>query len=254
VGLSRENEQVLRITSMMPGNRAEVETFLEGLPARYLSTRTPEQVRSHFERSTRFAEDPVQLEFTYSPGVNEITLITPDRPQLFATMAGALAAWGMNIITADAFANRQGIVLDSFRFTDAFRTLEMNASERDRFIQSVHDVVSGAVPVETLLHGRRRGRRKPPMLHVESRVDFDDVASAHSTLVQVVAQDTPGLLRALSLTLAARQCNIDVALVDTEGETAIDVFYVTKDGAKLEAGEEQEIRAALLKAIEEHGT
>jgi [protein-PII] uridylyltransferase len=254
VGIRRENEQVLRVTAMLPARRAEVEAFLEGLPARYLSTRTPEQVRSHFERSTRFAEDSVQIEFLYSPGVNEITLITPDRPLLFANMAGVLAAWGMNIITADAFANRQGVVVDSFRFTDAFRTLEMNPSERDRFVESVHDVMTGTVAVETLLHGKRRGKRKPPMIATAARVDFDDVASAHSTLVQVVAQDTPGLLRALSLTLAARECNIDVALVDTEGETAIDVFYVTKHNAKLGQDEEQELRAALLEAIEEHGS
>ncbi len=253
VGGRRENEHVLRITAAIPGRKAEVEAFLEGLPARYLSTRTPEQVRAHFERSTRFAEDNVQLEFIYSPSVNEITLITPDRPQLFANMAGALAAWGMNIITADAFANRQGVVLDSFRFTDAFHTLEMNASERERFIESVHNVVSGVIPVETLLHGRRRRRRKPPMLTVQARIDFNDIASANSTLVQVVAQDTPGLLRALGLTLAAFQCNIDVALVDTEGETAIDVFYVTRRGAKLNQPEEEELRSSLLKAIEEHG-
>ena len=253
VGARRENEHVHRIVATMPDRKSEIEAFLEGLPARYLSTRTPEQVRSHFERSTRFAEDNVQLDFIYSPGVNEITLITPDRPQLFANMAGALAAWGMNIITADAFANRQGVVLDSFRFTDAFLTLQMNASERDRFVESVHNVVSGAVEVETLLHGRRRGRRKPPMLKVQARVDFDNVASANSTLVQVVAQDTPGLLRALGLTLAAYECNIDVALVDTEGETAIDVFYVTRHNAKLVVAEEQELRAALLEAIEEHG-
>ena len=37
----------------------------------------------------------------------------------------------MNIVTADAFSNRHGVVVDSFRFTDSFRTLEMNASERD---------------------------------------------------------------------------------------------------------------------------
>jgi len=253
VGFRRENEQVLRVTAMLPTRRAEVEAFLEGLPARYLSTRTPEQVRSHFERSTRFAEDKVQIEFNFSPGVSEITLITPDRPLLFADMTGALAAWGMNILTADAFANRQGIVLDSFRFTDAFHTLEMNPSERDRFVESVHDVITGKVAVETLLHGKRRGKRKPPMIATEARVDFDDVASAHSTLVQVVAQDTPGLLRSLSLALAARECDIDVALVDTEGETAIDVFYVTKHQAKLGAEEEQELRAVLLQAIEEHG-
>ena len=253
VGTLRENEQVLRVISMMPSRRAEVEAFLDCLPARYLSTRTPDQVRAHFERFTRFVDDKVQLEFTYSPGVCEITLITPDRPLLFADMAGALAAWGMNIITADAFANRQGVVLDSFRFTDAYLTLQMNTSERDRFVGSVHDVVSGEIAVDTLLHGRRRGRRKPPMMKVEARVDFDDVASAHSTLVQVVAQDTPGLLRVLSLTLAAAECNIDVALVDTEGETAIDVFYVTRQGAKLGQPEERELRTALLKAIEEHG-
>ena len=253
VGTLRENEQVLRVTSIIPSRRVEIEAFLEGFPARYLSTRTPEQVRSHFDRFSRFAEDNVQLEFTYSPGVSEITLITPDRPQLFANVAGALAAWGMNIITADAFANRQGVVLDSFRFTDAYLTLQMNASERDRFVESIHDVVSGAVAVETLLHGRRRGRRRQPMMKVEARIDFDDVASAHSTLVQVVAQDTPGLLRVLSLTLAAAECNIEVALVDTEGETAIDVFYVTRQGAKLGVAVEQELRAALLRAIEEHG-
>ena len=83
-------------------------------------TRTPEQVRTQFQMAQRFAEDPVQLEFRYAPAVSEMTLVTRDRPQLFATMAGVLAAWGMNIVTADAFSNRQGVVVDSFRFTDSF--------------------------------------------------------------------------------------------------------------------------------------
>jgi [protein-PII] uridylyltransferase len=253
VSTGREREQILRVTAMIPKQKHEVEQFLEGLPARYLSTRTPEQVRAHFKLSARFAEDPVQLDFTYSPSVNEITLVTPDRPLLFANMAGALAAWGMNILTADAFSNRQGVVVDSFRFTDAFRTLEMNVSERERFVQSVHDVVTGVVPVETLLHGRRRGKRKPPLMVVAPRIDFDDHASSHSTLLQVVAQDTPGLLRALSLTLAAHECNVDVALVDTEGETAIDVFYITRNQSKLGAAEQKQLRQALFGAIEEHG-
>ena len=45
-----------------------------------------------------------------------LTLLTADRPALFATISGVLAGWGMNIIKADAFANAAGVVLDTFHF------------------------------------------------------------------------------------------------------------------------------------------
>jgi [protein-PII] uridylyltransferase len=252
LGAQGESELVHRVAALLPGQREAVGEYLEGFPERYVLTRTPEQVRMHFKMATQFEKDPVQLDFRYSPGVNELTLVTRDRPQLFATMAGALAAWGMNIITADAFSNRQGVVVDSFRFTDSFRTLEMNASEHEAFVKSVHGVMTGEVSVEKLLSGRRRGRRKAPLVVVETKVEFDDKASSHSTLLEVVAQDTTGLLRALSLTLAGLGCNIEVALVDTEGETAIDVFYLTRNGAKLDKDEERTLKRALLQAMEQN--
>ncbi|HXC96498.1 MAG TPA: [protein-PII] uridylyltransferase [Edaphobacter sp.] len=247
-----ESELVHRVVALLPGQKAAVGEFLEGFPERYVLTRTPEQVRTHFGMARRLEQDSVQLEFRHAPAVSELTVVTRDRPQLFATIAGVLAAWGMNIVTADAFSNRQSVVVDTFRFTDTFRTLEMNASEHEVFVKSVHDVLTGAVALEKLLSGRRRGRKKTAMVSVETQIGFDDEASSHSTLVQVVAQDTTGLLRALSLTLAARGCNIEVALVDTEGETAIDVFYLTKSGAKLDKKKEGELRKALEQAIEEN--
>jgi [protein-PII] uridylyltransferase len=250
VGARVGRELVNRVAALLPGKRAEVEAFLQGFPERYLRTRTPDQVRMHFEMAERFAENPVQLEFNYAPETSEITLVTPDRALLFADMAGALAAWGMNIVTADAFSNRQGVVVDNFRFTDTFRTLEMNASEHAAFVASVHEVMAGKSAAEKLLAGRRRGRRKAPKTVVQTRVDFDDEASSHSTLLQVVAQDMPGLLRAVSQALAGRGCNIEVALVDTEGETAIDVFYVTRGNAKLDADQQTELKQDLLRAIE----
>jgi len=252
VGAQEAQELVARVSALVPDQRAAVAEFLEGFPERYVLTRSPEQIRTHFQMSEQLGADRVQLDFRYAPSVSELTVVTPDRVLLFANMTGALSAWGMNIVTADAFSNRNGIVVDSFRFTDTFRTLEMNASEHERFVKSIYDVMTGIVPLEKLLSGRRRGRRKAPKVVVEPRVEFNDEVSSHSTLLEVVAQDIPGLLRALSLTIGAQGYNIEVALVDTEGETAIDVFYLTRDGAKLEKKEQRALRTALLEAMEEN--
>jgi [protein-PII] uridylyltransferase len=46
--------------------------------------------------------------------------------------------------------------------------------------------------------------------------------------------------------------NVEVALVDTEGETAIDVFYLTQNGTRLTAAQRRELRDALVEAIDEN--
>jgi [protein-PII] uridylyltransferase len=194
----------------------------------------------------------VEVALEYAPETSEVTLVSRDRPGLFASIAAALAVWGMNVVTAEAFANAEGVVVDSFRFLDTFRTLELNESERERFVQSLRDVVEGRASAEAMLSNRRRGRRKAPKVEVETSVEFDDAASAASTLMQVVAQDVPGLLRTLSVTLSQMRFNVEVALVDTEGETAIDVFYLTQNGNRLTAAQKRELRGELLRAIGEN--
>jgi [protein-PII] uridylyltransferase len=253
----RKDEKIARVISFFPGRQAEVEQFLEGFPERYVNTRSAETMRQHFEMARHFAEEPFQIAFQQGAlqtgaTVSEITLVTQDRPRLFAGVAAALAAWGMNVVTADAFANEAGVVVDSFRFTDTFRTLELNESEHERFVTSLRELVAGRSSVEKLLSGRRRGRRKPPRVVVETKVEFDGTASSHSTLLQVIAQDIPGLLRAISATVSELGYNVEVALVDTEGETAIDVFYLTRDGRRLTEEQERGLREALLSAIEEN--
>jgi [protein-PII] uridylyltransferase len=63
--------------------------------------------------------------------------------------------------------------------------------------------------------------------------------------MEVVTRDRPGLLYDIASTLANDRFNIDVALIDTEGQKAIDVLYLTHEGRKLTLAEQHELRAVL---------
>ncbi|MGA7568963.1 MAG: HD domain-containing protein, partial [Terriglobales bacterium] len=121
--------------------------FLEGMPQRYLRIHGATDVLAHAEMAARIGPAGVQLNLKQVRHWYELTLVTTDRPFLFASVSGALAAWGMNIVKANAFSNAAGTVVDTFYFTDRFRTLEMNLQEWERLKKSIADVVKGELDV-----------------------------------------------------------------------------------------------------------
>lgn len=244
------DEVMEHLRTLAPAAGKKLEGFLEGLPRRYLLTHPASEVLAHLEMAGRLGQDSVQLGLRRGRHWYELTVVTPDRPFLFSKMAGVLAAWGMNIVKAAAFSNQSGTVVDTFYFTDRFRTLELNLPEWDRFKSSIHDVLLGKADLDRMLRDRLRSEKgRAQKVKVKTKIEFDDSCSAHSTLVEVIAQDQPGLLHRISSTFAHEQCNIEIALIETEGQTAIDVFYLTSAGAKLSPAHQTRLLQGLLKEL-----
>jgi [protein-PII] uridylyltransferase len=228
-------------------SREELASFLEGLPRRYLFAHSPQEIASHFHMARKLKEKSVQLHLEHRGQIYALTLLATDRPFLFAGVSGTLASWGMDIWKAEAFANAAGVVVDTFHFTDPHKTLELNPSELARLQKNIEDVLTGLTPRETLMRGRAAGQSKAqPKVNVSTQIRFDDSSSPHSTLMEIVTQDRPGLLFRLSSTLANFGCNIEIALIDTEGQRALDAFYLTFGGAKLTPDTQERLRVRLL--------
>jgi [protein-PII] uridylyltransferase len=247
-------EKLARLRSLAPVMSAKFKDFVEGFPQRYLRVHSAEEVMQHMEMAEEFGHDPVQVDLKRGRHWYELTLVTKDRASLFATLTGVLAAWGMNIVKANAFSNQAGTVVDTLYFTDRFRTLELNLSEWDRFKRSIAAVLAGEADLDTMLRDRQRGEKSARVkVVVEARIDFDDECSSTSTLLQVIAQDRPRLLHRISSCLSQQKCNIEIALIDTEGQMAIDAFYLTSGGKKLSAEHRKKVEKGLgdeLKSLE----
>jgi [protein-PII] uridylyltransferase len=222
-------------------------SFVEGFPQRYLRVHSAEEVMRHLEMADQVAEDPVQIDLKRGRHWYDLTLVTRDRPFLFATLTGVLAAWGMNIVKANAFSNEAGTVVDTIHFTDRFRTLELNLSEWARFKRSITEVLLGEADLDRMLRDRQRSEKSViTKVKVETKIEFDDTCSSSSTMVQVIAQDRPRLLHRIASCLSDQECNIEIALIDTEGQMAIDAFYLTSKGAKLTPQHCKQVEKALL--------
>jgi [protein-PII] uridylyltransferase len=228
----------------------ERAAFLEGFPTRYLRTHTDAEMEAHMALRERSRARGVAVEVERADSAWRLTLVATDRAGLFASVAGTLSSFGLNILMAEAFSNRRGLVLDTFTFADPHRTLELNPSEVERLRATVEKVILHKTDVRGLLRNRPKPKLPSRKAGIQTRVSFDSEAGATATLVEIVAQDRPGLLYDLASAMSLNGCNIEVVLIDTQAHKAIDVFYVTAEGKKLDGAKLEVLKVALERACQ----
>jgi len=216
-------------------------------PRPYLLECDPEEILVHLELLPPLARgEPVSVRVVEEDGFDRLYVGTRDRPRLFGALCGALAAEGLNIVAAQAFTRRDGVVLD--RFAVVLDEGVHPPGERWETVKKTIARVLGGEDPDPLIAARARrlgaesppasSGRKPPV-----RVRVSNKISAHTTVVDVTAPDRTGLLHDLATALADAGLDIRLAKIATKGDRAVDVFYVTTTSG------EKVVGAALLARI-----
>jgi [protein-PII] uridylyltransferase len=231
---------------------AEITRFLEGLPQRYLQLFTREAIYRHVRLARDMHSDEVHVSLERSDAsVWTVAVATLDKPYLFSNICGVLSSYGMNIIRGHALTNPNGLVLDTFQFTDDDRFLELNPDAAGRVAKVLEDVIAGRTELAPRLQRREQGAlqsRSGPRFAPVARADNE--ASGRYTIVDIVATNALGLLYRISRVISRHGCDVDLVLIATEGEKAIDVFHITKGGSKLSDADQQALTADLLHTLE----
>jgi [protein-PII] uridylyltransferase len=245
-------------TVLDDGELGWIEEFLDSMPANYFHVTPEESVPQHLKLLSRFARQELELdaegfltalEHFAEREYSEFTVVTRDRPGLFAMLAGVLAANGLNIASGRITTSYRGMALDVFRLSHLDRQeLAMTPERWERVYAGLRVVLRGECRVEDVVRTAR-----PPaflskrLVRLPTEVAIDNVTSRAYTVIDVSAPDHLGLLFTITHCLFSSGLVIHLAKVTTNVDQVLDVFYVT-DTADKKISQERfpEIKEALL--------
>jgi [protein-PII] uridylyltransferase len=181
----------------------------------------------------------------------ELLIAVPDQPGVLPAVAGVLAMHRLTVRTAELRAQdlpdgvEGSVLLLDWRVAAEYGSLPQAARLRADLVRALDGSldIAGRLAERDAAYPRRRGVVAPP-----PRVTVAPAASRLATVIEVRAQDAPGLLFRIGRALEDASVRVRSAHVSTLGANAVDAFYVTgPEGAPL-PGEEA---ASVARKLEE---
>jgi [protein-PII] uridylyltransferase len=228
----------------------EVDAFLVAMPDQYILYTPVHKVIDHMGLMKRLPDEKLVIHYRHYPdkGYTELTVCAYDAYGMFYRTAGTIAAKNLNILRAQVYTSKNGVMIDTFQITDP----EGNIYTYDDSWESVSTDLRAAL---------MSAHRPPePGIYVSARVlsaaitpsvEIDNDTSDSFTIIDVSARDRVGFLYHVAKTLYDLNLDIGSARIVTEGARVMDSFYVTDllrkkitDSVRLER-----IKTALLEVL-----
>ncbi|MEV1024041.1 [protein-PII] uridylyltransferase [Streptomyces sp. NPDC050264] len=242
--------------------RLAVEAFRTGGPVLSLRAQT-EAVPSSEEDTSEHASEAIGPE----PQGVELLIAVPDQSGVLPAVAGVLAMHRLTVRTAelrslslpDEWGQRprkdeggrpegRSVLLLNWRVAAEYGSLPQAARLRADLVRALDGSldIAARLAERDAAYPRRRGAVAPP-----PRVTVASAGSRLATVIEVRAQDAPGLLHRIGRALEVSDVRVRSAHVSTLGANAVDAFYVTgPDEAPLPSQEAVSVARSLEKALQ----
>ncbi len=228
----------------------EIENFLATMPEQYLLTTSTHRVMDHLSMVKKLPEEQLVIRYRHYPerGYTELSVCAYDAYGMFYRTAGTIASKNLNILRAQVFTSKNGVMIDTFQITGPDGKL----FEYDDAWESVRAELRAALISGFKLPepGAHASTQSLPAA-ITPAVAFDNESSEIFTIIDINARDRVGFLYHVAKTLYDLNLDIGSAKIVTEGSRVMDSFYVTnlfkkkiEDDVRLE-----KIRETLVKAI-----
>lgn len=259
-GLMSDEILVHRLSTMRDALRSirphhfsigDFERFLSVMPARYLIQTAPKRIIEHIGQVHDFRQRPddapFHLRWEHRPHSRSlrVTLVSTDRPGLFARVCVALARHGMSVLGAELCVWDDKTVVDVFWVTEP---LDMLYAEQT--VEAFQSSLSGLFADESRLD------KLPVQITAKLRklyaldrdlvsVYLDNGVSDFHTVLSIQAPDVPGLLATVSLCLYRLGVDLVFAKIATQKDKAMDILHIREGGEKIPDSECESLERTL---------
>lgn len=233
-------QQVLKGIQSTVLDPAEVEAFLASLPAHYLLTATPEQVKEHLIFAQSVSTEGIRVEFfnDLEQCVTEVTVCAPDSPGLLSTILGVIYAQDLSLVALRAATATQPYPVAIDIFTVSYLGRSVPEGLQVQLERDLQRVLGRKIELDIYMASKGRD----PMAN--QRLLQIKVQAQNPAIVEVRSPESKGMAYRIARKIAGQNWVIQTARLGKWADSTVAAFYIQKaDGS---APSEEEVLQALL--------
>ncbi|MEB4591874.1 [protein-PII] uridylyltransferase [Candidatus Thiothrix sp. Deng01] len=189
----------------------------------------------------------IHIRHTVSRSSNVLFVYTKDRDDLFSRVVSSLEQLNLNVVQARFVSTTTSFNLYTLHILGPDNQLIISDIDQQHIIDTLAENLAREKP-------RHAVHRTPRILRnfdVPTRVSFNQQPEKNLTLLEINAGDMPGLLSRMGNAMDKLGIRVHNARINTLGEQAQDIFYVTtRDGTMItQEAQQKHIRKVLEQTL-----